>query len=230
MVIENGEYCVYCHENKCNGKKYIGQTKLNPQDRWGPNGHRYKSSKRFYEAIQKYGWDGFYHEVIASNLIKEEADNFEKLLISKLNTTGDGGYNIQDGGAFNLDLSLGNNPRAKVVVCDDREFSCVKECSDFYGENYHTMFNWLNGEKRMPQKYVDMGLRFRDEEIEYVPQVQAHYWKVYCDGVIYESIQSCADYYNIRQNRMSRWLSGVRKMPQEFIDKGLAYVIGGDMR
>ena len=100
MEIYNGTYCVYVHTNKINGKKYVGQTinGQNPNKRWR-DGNGYRLQCYFYRAIQKYGWDNFGHEVIASNLTKQEADNFEKLLIKKLNTTNNSfGYNITAGG------------------------------------------------------------------------------------------------------------------------------------
>lgn len=99
MIVENGQYIVYCHTNKTNSKKYIGQTKLSPERRWGKNGCNYSGSKHFFGAIQKYGWDNFDHEIIASNLTLEEANNFESLLIQKLNTQNPNkGYNIAFGG------------------------------------------------------------------------------------------------------------------------------------
>lgn len=98
MVITNGKYCVYAHINKANGKIYIGQTCRKLRERWS-NGLGYRGRNRFWGAIQKYGWDGFEHEVIASNLTKEEADNFERLLIKKLDTINpDFGYNMTLGG------------------------------------------------------------------------------------------------------------------------------------
>lgn len=106
MEIYNGTYCVYIHVNKFNNKKYVGQTihGNNPEKRW-IHGIGYKSQKYFWRAIQKYGWDGFIHEVAASNLTKEEADNFERLLIQKLNTTNsEFGYNITLGGSGTLGL------------------------------------------------------------------------------------------------------------------------------
>lgn len=53
----------------------------------------------FYKAIKKYGWDGFEHEVVASHLTEEEAQNMEKLLIKELQTQDpEFGYNISAGG------------------------------------------------------------------------------------------------------------------------------------
>lgn len=104
-MIENGNYCVYVHISP-SGKKYVGQTKTKPEYRWGKDGNNYLQMKNgrytqpaFAYAIQKYGWDNIEHEIIASNLTKEEADNFEKLLIEKLNTMNPKyGYNLREGG------------------------------------------------------------------------------------------------------------------------------------
>lgn len=102
MIINNGNYCVYSHTNKINGKKYIGITCQEPIKRWNNrNGYNPygKSKSRFYNAIQKYGWNNFDHEIIASNLTREEANNFEHVLITTLKTNNsDYGYNITSGG------------------------------------------------------------------------------------------------------------------------------------
>ena len=96
---ENKFYCVYIHENKINGKKYVGQTCQSTHRRWR-DGDGYKDNSYFYNAIQKYGWDNFEHEIVASNLTVEEANNFEALLIAKLDTMNpNNGYNLQSGGS-----------------------------------------------------------------------------------------------------------------------------------
>ena len=98
MAMDTKEYCVYAHINKINGKMYIGQTCNKLKVRW-KNGEGYKGSICFYSAIKKYGWDNFEHEIIASHLTKEEANNFEKLLIKALKTQSKQyGYNVCDGG------------------------------------------------------------------------------------------------------------------------------------
>ena len=90
------KYCVYVHTNKANGKKYFGITSQKPESRW-KNGYRYNS--HFSRAIEKYGWEGFNHEVIMDGLTKEQACAAEIALIAKHGTQDPNkGYNIQSGG------------------------------------------------------------------------------------------------------------------------------------
>lgn len=99
IIIENGNYTVYIHTNKTNGKRYIGITRQSVQERWR-DGNGYRKCIYFYRAIEKYGWDGFDHEIFASNLTEEEAQHMEKLLIKELQTQDpEFGYNISDGGS-----------------------------------------------------------------------------------------------------------------------------------
>lgn len=90
---------MYIHTNKVNHKRYIGITRQSVEERWR-SGKGYKRCTYFYRAIQKYGWDGFDHEVFASNLTEDEAVHMEKLLIKELRTQEpEFGYNIADGGS-----------------------------------------------------------------------------------------------------------------------------------
>ena len=97
--MEEKTYCVYVHTNKINGKKYVGQTCKKPEVRFGKNGARYIGCRIFYNAILKYGWDNFYHEVLFTNLTVEQANLIEQAVISAYNTTDRRfGYNLQSGG------------------------------------------------------------------------------------------------------------------------------------
>lgn len=90
-------YYVYVHTSP-NGKRYVGQTCQNPEHRWN-RGLNYLDNPYFMNAINKYGWDSFSHEVVAENLTYEEADVLECLLINKYNCCNpEYGYNIQLGG------------------------------------------------------------------------------------------------------------------------------------
>lgn len=92
-------YVVYKHTNKQNGLVYIGITKRNPIDRW-KSGNGYKNNAYFYRAIIKYGWDNFTHEILFSELTKEDACRIEVELIEKYNATNPKcGYNIYPGGS-----------------------------------------------------------------------------------------------------------------------------------
>jgi len=100
---------IYKHTNKINGKVYIGQTTRNPQNRWS-NGRGYTNDKRkltspFANAIIKYGWDNFKHEIICE-VENDKLDELEKYYISfyKSNIK-EFGYNCESGGNKNKKLS-----------------------------------------------------------------------------------------------------------------------------
>lgn len=91
-------YKVYVHTNKNNDKKYVGIT-CQELHRTHENGNGYKECPRFWNAIQKYGWENFNTELVLANLTKEEAETEEIRLIELLKTTNERyGYNIQSGG------------------------------------------------------------------------------------------------------------------------------------
>lgn len=95
---EDKKYVVYCHTNKINGKKYIGITcqELNQRFR---NGKGYKSSPHFNNAIKKYGWSNFEHEILFSDLDEKTAKEREVEMISQYKTRNtDYGYNVTPGG------------------------------------------------------------------------------------------------------------------------------------
>ena len=100
VSIENDEvknYTVYKHTSP-SGKVYIGITCCPVEKRWGKNGSKYKTQP-FYRAIKKYGWDNINHEILFTNLSKDEAFQKEIELIKYYNSTDRRyGYNISNGG------------------------------------------------------------------------------------------------------------------------------------
>lgn len=93
-------YKVYKHTSP-HGKVYIGITsKENPNDRW-LNGKGYYKNKHFIDAIIKYGWDSFKHEILFEDLSKEDACYIEQILIKAYNSNDKRfGYNITNGGDY----------------------------------------------------------------------------------------------------------------------------------
>jgi hypothetical protein len=91
------------HTNKINNKKYIGITSRKVNERWR-NGNGYKENKHFWNAIEKYGWDNFSHEILIENISLKEAFKQELEFSTKYDTINpDFGYNniVGSGGYFN---------------------------------------------------------------------------------------------------------------------------------
>lgn len=107
-------FCVYCHTNKINGKRYVGITSRRPDKRWG-YGKAYKHNSHFTSAIQKYGWENFEHEVIASDLEEGYAKSFEKMLINLYRSTDRiCGYNKSTGGESGSGVKFTAERRHKI--------------------------------------------------------------------------------------------------------------------
>jgi group I intron endonuclease len=97
---KNKKFCVYKHESPSH-KIYIGITSQKPKKRW-INGEGYSNNDYFTKAIKKYGWGNFKHEILYTNLSKEEACEKEQELIKYYDSTNrDKGYNITAGGEYN---------------------------------------------------------------------------------------------------------------------------------
>lgn len=100
---------VYKHTCKINNKSYIGWCNRNPKYRWGKNGNNYLvktitgnyTHKKFANAILKYGWDNFTHEILCSNLTYQEVIRKEQELIEKYDSFYNG-YNSTLGGEGSL--------------------------------------------------------------------------------------------------------------------------------
>ena len=103
-------YCVYIHTLYVDGQEprvYVGITSQKPEARWERDGKGYCRRKKgkycqplMANAIHKYGWDAFKHQIWAEGLTKEEAEKVEKLLIAFWDTRNPKhGLNIAEGGS-----------------------------------------------------------------------------------------------------------------------------------
>lgn len=109
-------YIVYMHTVP-NGRKYIGITCQQPEERWR-GGFRYNYNKRFFAVIVKYGWDNIKHEILFKNLSQEEAERKEIELIEKYRTNQEEyGYNLTSGGkgAPNCVVSLETREKLRAA-------------------------------------------------------------------------------------------------------------------
>lgn len=77
---------------------YVGITSQKLERRWR-KGKGYAPGSFVRNAIDKYGWENVEKEIIASHQTQDEAKNFERLLIEKLDLMNPNkGYNLTSGG------------------------------------------------------------------------------------------------------------------------------------
>ena len=89
----DNDWVIYMHALP-DGRCYIGQTN-SIKDRWKPSA--YKNCRKFYNAIQHYGWENFSHTILMNNLTLEEANKLEEYYIKKYNSI-ENGFNLNSGG------------------------------------------------------------------------------------------------------------------------------------
>ena len=91
-------YRIYKHTSP-NGKIYIGVTREENLNRRWQNGKGYESCPLFWNAIQKYSWDNFIHEVIEEDVPIEQINERESYWIAYYKSNNRKfGYNIEEGG------------------------------------------------------------------------------------------------------------------------------------
>ena len=80
------------------GKVYIGVTGKTVEERWN-KGRGYSRGTPIREAIRKYGWESFQHEILCEKLTRDGAEKLEKAFISCYDSSDpEKGYNRFLGG------------------------------------------------------------------------------------------------------------------------------------
>lgn len=213
-------YSVYCHENKINGKKYFGITSRIPKNRFGKNGNGYRprneKETKFWLAINKYGWDGFYHVVLIKNIDKTKAREIEKYLIKKYNTYSNG-YNGTLGGETSWNkykLQCYNNASLIKMRNSHLGKKLSKEQKKKISNSSKEI--WENRTKEDKRK---IGIKIRNKMIG----KNNHQSKaIVCENIIFNTIVELELKYNYKHS-LGRYLNGCRKMPQKWKDRGLRY-------
>lgn len=221
-------YSVYMHTNKINNKKYVGMTKQNPESRWR-HGSGYKGMI-FYNAINKYGWDGFNHEIIYDGLNHEEACDLEKYLIKSYNTTSKKyGYNRDAGGTSGKELSaetkalIGSYHKGKKLSLKHRK------AISYYNSNENRS-NWSKA-KINYRKYCKeqgwsptSGKHYTEEERDNIRQTKPKtpFIAIAKDGTKTEwnYLRDCERELGLQHTGISRCLKGLQKQ-----HKGYTFVL-----
>lgn len=135
------EYKLYILTNKVNLKRYIGWS-TNPIHRWG-NGKGYqKNQPRIHNAIKKYGWENFSHEIRLICSSKEEVLEREQYYI-KLFRSNDPrfGYNTSLGG------ESGNFKGKDSLSEEYRREQCLKSRRKHREERLKKSYTFNHSEK-----------------------------------------------------------------------------------
>lgn len=223
-------YIVYKHENLVNHKIYIGITCNAPKRRWKA-GSGYNHNVYFYNAIKKYGWDNFKHDVLYENLTKEQAEEIEIRLIKKYNSTNkEKGYNIHPGGNSRQGQPMPkgyDSPRHKVVEQYDiygnfiREYGGLRQAQRETGFNYKTIEHCCKGDCKSAYSYQ---WKYKNDNKEIKPIMLGKarepnislYHPVICveTGKTYQSIKHASEETGIKN--ISSCCRGVRKTAGNF--------------
>ena len=147
------DYLVYMHENRINGKKYIGITSGDPQNRWA-NGRGYYRNKHFTDAIERYGWDAFDHRILYANLTKDDACRIEQKMIAKYGTQDKNkGYNLTSGGEH-----FKHSESSKVLMSQRRKGrGRIKRTAE---QIEHMKASHAGGAAKRPVRCVETGEKY----------------------------------------------------------------------
>ena len=220
------EFCVYCHTNKINNKRYVGITCRDPMRRWGVNGTGYRQNIHFYNAIQKYGWENFKHEILYQGLTLEEATFIEVRLIAEYKSNiPDFGYNSTTGGETNQEYS--DETRAKMSVAAKNRI-VTEEWRRHISESCKGKTPWNLGRELSaePKEKLRQASLNRTHSQESINKMRENAWKkraVEIDGIKFDSIRLCSLYLGISGWKLAAWLRGENSFPEEYKNRGLAY-------
>ena len=205
-------YTVYQHKNKINEKVYIGITSQKPEQRWGSQGCNYKSSPHFYSAIQKYGWDNFEHNILFTDLTKEQACLKEQELIKEYNSMNrEFGYNSTSGGDI---FTMNEETKQKMSQAMIRNQNGLGHpCSE---EKKEKISNAQKGRKFTEEHKQKLSEAAKNrhvpcsEEKKQILKEKSHKKSVYCEELdkIFESVQECSRQLGIPATNISKLCNG----------------------
>lgn len=168
--MQSKNFLLYKHTSPT-GKVYIGITGQRPETRWR-GGKGYATNPHFYNAISKYGWDNFAHEILAAGLTRDEACAMEQALIALHHSDDPArGYNRTPGGDHTT-LSAETRRKMSESRTGERHFRYGQTLSEEHrrklseahmGENNHNWGKPMSEEQRQKISAANRGRR-RDDE------------------------------------------------------------------
>lgn len=223
---------IYCHINKINNKKYIGQCQGQPERRWRSDGSGYKPKNEelptiFWKAILKYGWNNFEHIILETNLTLKEANEREQYWIAYYHTWIDDpqcwGYNMQSGGKNTL-MSEEAKKKLRQAKLGTKASEETKqklsemrkgENNPFYGKHHSeevkkkigekSKERWADEDYRNHQIEIRKGKKASEEAKKHMSEASTQKKKVRCieTNQIFDSIKQASEWCNIHSMGIS---------------------------
>lgn len=192
-------WCVYMH-TLFDGRKYIGITSQKLARRWRNEGKGYKKQVYFWNAIKKYGWNNFKHDILFENLTKNQACLKEQALIKLFDTTDHRyGFNLTTGGEF-CEWSEQSKEKIRKIIDKDEliqyyivEDHTVYQCASHFGCSRQTIRKNIHQyclSKEGPQYTVKIA---KDE---------LYYQYI----VLNKTVQQCADHFGCGHSTITKRL------------------------
>ena len=199
---------IYVIKNKCNDKVYIGQTTQCVEDRFKQHlkpSQRKRARYKLYRAIDKYGSDNFYYEVLEKDVPYDKLDEREIYYIEKFDSFKNG-YNSTHGGDTK---SIYKIEDIEGIVAKLRSGGMVKNIAEDYDVNVYTINRTLRAYGiNKPRDVKGKTVR---EDLRTLPREDIS--KLYKQGFSHKQI---ADTLKINERSVSRVVKelgiGKRKM------------------
>ena len=221
----SSKYTVYKHTNTINGKVYIGITRQAVERRW-QRGAGYAGTY-FGNAIAKYGWDNFFHEVLFSGLSKDAACKVEMALIKAYKSNErEFGYNISEGGetADAVKSKYGkdhpNSLRVKRIDPNTKETVIFESIADAERDMHINHRGIGKACRGISQTYMGYIWEYADKKFDKKPAVGVGHYDHHkqCkkikmlekDGteLTFESIKDAIKFVGCGKNTIWRYLNG----------------------
>ena len=221
MLKSNGQkekeirnYKVYVHINKFNNKKYVGITKQNLNKRW-QYGHGYFNKGKtnyFWNAIQKYGWNGFEHIVLDDNLTYDEANNKERYYIALYNSNNSKyGYNLTLGG----DGFCGQkrSEETKLKISNSLKEYYKDKHSYWYGKKIppEVIEKQKRTKKLNPYRHTKEWKLQHSKQLKGANNVRSRPVRCINTGATFSNSREAAEYYNTDSSRIHKCCKGIEK-------------------
>lgn len=158
------KYLIYIIKNTINEKVYIGQTCQSAKERFSqhlkPSIIKKRGSYKIYNAIEKYGKENFYYEILEDGISKDDIDNKEIYYIEQYDSYYNG-YNSTHGGDSKTICKINDIDKLKKLYNEGKTYL---EIAEYFGINKVTVQRTLHsiGLKRFKTITKDYLLENKD--------------------------------------------------------------------